>query len=137
MLNRLLETCSKLLHFQSFLINGHNISRSAGFKLCIFALFPRLRSYGIFSGHSSCCFISLRWKIVSLYFETVLMFSLYCCPPGLLEKAERQWRSQNVENFTHIKGRLLDQAMVIFDYVPFQNGNFPCEFFLKEQFLLV
>ena len=25
---------------------------------------------------------------------------------------------------THIKWRLLDQAMILFNYVPFQNGNF-------------
>ena len=25
---------------------------------------------------------------------------------------------------THIKGRLLDQAVILFNYVPFQNGNF-------------
>ena len=31
---------------------------------------------------------------------------------------------QNAEKVTHIKGRQLDQAMILFNYVPFQNGNF-------------
>ena len=35
-----------------------------------------------------------------------------------------QLHSQNAEKFTHIKGRLLDQAMILFNCVPFQNGNF-------------
>ena len=35
-----------------------------------------------------------------------------------------QWRSQNVEKVMHIKGRLLDQAVVLFNCVPFQKGNF-------------
>ena len=36
----------------------------------------------------------------------------------------KQWRSQNAEKVTHIKGRLLDQAMILFNLVPYQNGNF-------------
>ena len=35
-----------------------------------------------------------------------------------------QWRSQNAEKVTRIKGRLLYQAMILFNYAPFQNGNF-------------
>ena len=35
-----------------------------------------------------------------------------------------QWHSQNAEKVTHIKGRLLDQAVVLFNCVLFQNGNF-------------
>ena len=30
-----------------------------------------------------------------------------------------QWRSQNVEKVMHIKGRLLDQAVILFNCVPF------------------
>ena len=33
-----------------------------------------------------------------------------------------QWRSQNAEKNTH-HGRLLYQAMILYHYVPFQNGN--------------
>ena len=33
-------------------------------------------------------------------------------------------RSQNTEKVTHIKGRLLDQTVSLFNFVPFQNGNF-------------
>ena len=40
-----------------------------------------------------------------------------------------QWRNQYAQKVTHIKGRLLDQAMILFNCVPFQNGNFS-----KEQF---
>ena len=32
--------------------------------------------------------------------------------------------SQNAEKATHIKGRLLDQAVVLFNCAPFLNGNF-------------
>ena len=32
--------------------------------------------------------------------------------------------SQNAEKVTHIKGRLLYQAMILYNYVPFQNENF-------------
>ena len=35
-----------------------------------------------------------------------------------------QWRSQNTEEVTHIKGRLLDQVVILFNCVPFHNGNF-------------
>ena len=36
----------------------------------------------------------------------------------------KKWCSQNAEKVMHIKGRLLDQAMILYNYVPFQNGNF-------------
>ena len=35
-----------------------------------------------------------------------------------------QWRSQNAENVTHVKGRLPAQAVILFNCVAFQNGNF-------------
>ena len=35
-----------------------------------------------------------------------------------------QCRSQNAEKIMHIKGRLQYQAMILYNYVPFQNGNF-------------
>ena len=49
------------------------------------------------------------------------------------------------DKVTHIKGRLLDQAVILFNCIPFQNGNFSesKEFApgailsLKEQFLMV
>ena len=34
-----------------------------------------------------------------------------------------QWRSQNAQKVTHIKGRLLNQATILFNYVPFQMGT--------------
>ena len=57
-----------------------------------------------------------------------------------------QWRSLNAEKSTHIKGRLLDQAMVFFNCVPFQmetslkgKNLLPegANSFLYEQFLIV
>ena len=36
----------------------------------------------------------------------------------------QQWRSQNAEKVTHIKGRIMDQALILFSCVPFHNGNF-------------
>ena len=35
-----------------------------------------------------------------------------------------QWHSQKAEKAMYIKGRLLDQAVFLFNFVPFQNGNF-------------
>ena len=40
-----------------------------------------------------------------------------------------QWRNQNAEKVTHIKGRLMDQSVVLFNRVPFQIVNF---FYRKE-----
>ena len=40
-----------------------------------------------------------------------------------LTKTAVQRRSQNAEKITHIKGRLLDQAMILFNCVPFQMGT--------------
>ena len=42
----------------------------------------------------------------------------------VLLKDIKQWRSQTVENVMHMKGRLLYQAMILYNYVPFQSGNF-------------
>ena len=35
-----------------------------------------------------------------------------------------EWRSKNAEKVTHIKGRLLYQAVVLFSCYPFPNGKF-------------
>ena len=35
-----------------------------------------------------------------------------------------QWRSQNAEILTLIKGRPLDQTVILFNYAPSQNSNF-------------
>ena len=34
-----------------------------------------------------------------------------------------QWRSLNAEKVTHIKGRLLDKAVILFNCVPFKMGT--------------
>ena len=36
-----------------------------------------------------------------------------------------QCRSQNAEKVTDIKGRLLDQAVILFNCIPFYNGILP------------
>ena len=40
-----------------------------------------------------------------------------------LPQHDIQGRSQNAEIVTHIKGRLLDQAVILFKCVPLQNGT--------------
>ena len=40
------------------------------------------------------------------------------------EQMIQQWRCQNFQKVTHIKGRLLYQAMFLYNYAPFRNGNY-------------
>ena len=55
------------------------------------------------------------WKNMSDGMEIEFVTCLTAC---------MQWRSQNAENVMHIKGRLLEQVVILFNCVPFQNGNF-------------
>ena len=41
-----------------------------------------------------------------------------------------QWRCQNAEKITHVKGRLLDQTVIQFNCAPFHNGNY----YLRKEF---
>ena len=41
--------------------------------------------------------------------------------PVAYNNMDPQWRSKNAEKVKHIKGRLLDQAMILFKCVPFLN----------------
>ena len=34
------------------------------------------------------------------------------------------WRSHNAEKVTHFNGRLLYKAMILYNYVTFENGSF-------------
>ena len=43
---------------------------------------------------------------------------------GMFVAVSIQWCSQNAEKVTHIKGRLLDQAVILFNCDPFRNWNF-------------
>ena len=65
-------------------------------------------------------------KIFCLSYNTCLLTTKCLNSQAVIWKYRdhRQWRSQNVEKVTHIKGRLLGQAMVLFYCVPFHNGNF-------------
>ena len=49
--------------------------------------------------------------------------------PGQNEKG-KQWRSKSAEKITHIQGRLLEQAVILFNGVPFQS----CNFSFREEF---
>ena len=48
----------------------------------------------------------------------------HCVVSTLIRRCIKIWRSQNAGKITLIKGRLLDQAVILFNFVPFQNGNF-------------
>ena len=72
--------------------------------------------------------------ICTIVTESMIVKDNGCCDlyiktcPGetrLESKCCIQWRSQDSEKITHIKGRLLSQAVSQFNYVPFHNGNFP------------
>ena len=52
------------------------------------------------------------------------MVLLYIEGSQVIEFNSYEWLSQNAENVTHIKRRLLDQAVILFNCVAFQNGNF-------------
>ena len=76
--------------------------------------------------------VVMKCRILVVIFQIILYFS--------------QRRSQNAEKVSHIKGRLLDQAMVLFIWVPFQMGRslkgknlLPegVNSFLYEKFLIV
>ena len=59
------------------------------------------------------CLIALAYVLV-----------VECATSTFLLEVPLQRRSQNAEKVAHIKGRLLDQAVILFNCVPFWNGNF-------------
>ena len=62
----------------------------------------------------------LDWGDVRSWFDT----SLYAGEDSEMTRPTLfQRRSQNAEKVTHIKGRPLDQAMILFNCVPFQMGT--------------
>ena len=67
-----------------------------------------------------CNWVHLRFCIDEVYQHLIFyrfMLTIYLDPFNV------QWRSQNTKKIMHIKGRLLDQALILFNRVPFQNGN--------------
>ena len=79
-----------------------------------------------------------------LHYDSIIIsreyVDMFCC----LIHVQR--RSQNAEKVTHIKGRQLDQAMILFSSVPFQRETslkgknlLPegANSFLNEHFLIV
>ena len=68
------------------------------------------------------CFLANKYTILAQNCISVLNFVLLFI---LSNSADLwQWRSQNAEKVTHIKGRLLYQAMILYNYVTFQHGDF-------------
>ena len=60
---------------------------------------------------------AIRWlkdQIICFYLNEFMSTILYF----------GHWRIQNAEKDTHTKGRLLDQAVVLFNCTPLQNVNF-------------
>ena len=47
------------------------------------------------------------------------LITVHCLFFGLIIRC-----SQTAKKVSHIKGRLLDQAVILFNCIPFQNGNF-------------
>ena len=62
--------------------------------------------------------------VLHVYKLSVYSFILPSCLQQKTWDDPLQWRSQNAEKAMHIKGRLLYQAMILYNYVPFQNRNF-------------
>ena len=63
--------------------------------------------------------LGLRVASPRLTGDTVL-----CLRKALPFNPGYQWRSKNAEKVTHIKGRLLDQAVIVFHCVPFRGREF-------------
>ena len=68
----------------------------------------------------------IRWWLLEKKILSKCMCSMCICFECCMWWALylTQWRSQNAENVTHNKGRLLDQAVILFNCVTFHNGNF-------------
>ena len=70
--------------------------------------------------------------------DTIPKYLFQCFSHKRVISNEHQWRSQNAEKIKNIKGRLLNEEMILFICIPFQNGNLEgANYFLYEQFLIV
>ena len=81
--------------------------------------------------------IKVDWplSLLLLFFLTCLLFASliqvelltlsYLFFRAVQDLCPFQLCSKNAEKVTHNKGRLLDQAVILFNCVRFQNGNFP------------
>ena len=52
------------------------------------------------------------------------LYMYVCWVSATIHVICHQWRSKNAEKVTHIKGRLLEQPVILFNCVSFQNENF-------------
>ena len=59
----------------------------------------------------------------SRYYEPGMVNHIISRGHRLVFPNQDQRHSQNAEKVMHIKGRLLDQAMILFNYVPIQMGT--------------
>ena len=55
--------------------------------------------------------------------DILLLVQILLASALLTNVQDISWRSQNSEKVTHIKERLPDQAMILFNCVPFQMGT--------------
>ena len=66
----------------------------------------------------------LNAKTKCMWLITILLPTLDLLTYSKQVLDESHWHSQNAEKVTHIKMRLLDQAVIQFNCVPFHNENF-------------
>ena len=75
--------------------------------------------------------IQIRTNILSVLISVQTVCKGYQLQMTKVVTSNGPWRSQNVEKVTHIKGRLLFQAVILYYYIPFEMGTF-----LKGKYLL-
>ena len=86
--------------------------------------------------HVLCCSVLLytvfsNYSSFPLYFQFVFFISilvLVLVAAAILvfvfrEKVSNNGIARTLKKVEHIKGRLLDQAVILFNYLPFQNGD--------------
>ena len=81
---------------------------------------------GGYTSAADICLLSLRQRLIESAVYTNTMYHIQSYKSSYLTKCTPTfiWHSQNAEKVAHIKGRQLDQAVILFNCIPFQNGNF-------------
>ena len=59
------------------------------------------------------------------------IFDVFYHVYNILYRVDSKWRTQNVKKATHIKGRLLNQGVILFNRLLFKMGTY-----LKGKYLL-
>ena len=89
-------------------------------------LFWKVIACALNLNHSKICTI-FKKVVQNVHRFVICCFVLGACEASRLIWMVQpfQWRSQNIKTFTHITGRRLDQAIILFNCVPFHyHGNF-------------